>query len=111
MIKGKLVRDERIHLKPKSDKAFQVTNNDGETLLDESDDFYIYFSAVNFRNDGKIDGKYMGENPTTIIDKYCQPATFTDDKGWMLPDGVRLRTARLVAVENKTGVIVIIQGI
>lgn len=110
MIKGKLERDERIFLIPSGENRFRVDGKNSNKLFGESDDFYIYMRSVNFRSDGKIDGVYLGENPQTIIDKHCQNATFTEKEGWMLPDRVRLKTARLVAVQNKTGVVVIIQS-
>lgn len=102
-------REEKIFLNPVGDGVFSIEDRDGRTLKDGSDEYFIYFKNVNFREDGRIDGRYLGENPTTIIDNQSKEATFIDGSGYEI-NGTEIRTARLVAVRNKSKVIVIIAG-
>jgi hypothetical protein len=102
-----LRRDDKIVLTSVGGNTFNVENRDG-LVFEANDDFFIYFKNVNFKKDGTIDGRYLGDANDSMIDGYCRNADFGTD-GWTI-DGKQIKTARLVAVNNKSGAIVIIQN-
>lgn len=104
----KIKRDTRIAFREMAKKHYQINVNNSKAV-DSNEDYHIYMSSVNFHKDGTFNGRYLGMNPKAILDEHCRAASYDKAKGWMLPDGVILRTAKMVAVENKTGVVVIIQ--
>lgn len=109
MIKKRIKRDERIFLNEMGENKFQVTNRDGEELINADEDYFIYFKNVNFKANGTLQGRYQGENPSSIIDDKCVEA-FNVDGVWVLSNGKQVKTGRLVAVNNKKSVIIIIQN-
>ena len=109
MINKRIRREEKIILNEMGESSFQVTNRDGVELIGSDEDYFIYFKNVNFRNNGTIDGRYLGENPQNIIDDKCFEV-FNKDGIWVSSNSKQIKTGRLVAVNNKTGVIMVIQN-
>jgi len=105
---NKLRRDVRIRLFDMGDYHFEVRSKEDDVLLDSNDDFLIYMKNVNFRNGNIIDGRYLGElseNSPLLDDKYTEVTTNGSN---YYTNGEIVRTARLVAVDNKKKVIIII---
>jgi hypothetical protein len=101
----------KIYLNKKSNNAYDVTDKNGNLLLGADDNYYIYFKNVNFRADGTIDGRYLGTltDDSVLIDGYCRDVSYGDG-GFKIEGGKAIRTARMVAVNNKSKTIVIIQS-
>lgn len=107
----KLKRNDRVRLFLMRDNKFEGRNRHDDVVLDAEQDYFIYLTNVNLRNGNLIEGRYMGEidekNP--ILDKKCKIAiSDLDNRKWLI-DGKLIRTAPMVAVNNKTNVIIIIQ--
>lgn len=104
-------REQKIYIQAIDSKHYQISDRDGNVLLNSNDDYFIYFKHVNFRKDGKMDGRFLGENPQTLIDRHCKKVEFvTNASMWIQEDNQSVRTARMVAINNKTGAIIIIQN-
>jgi hypothetical protein len=103
-----LKRDYKIFLDHKGGNAFDVATRDGNIVLGADDDYFIYFKNVNFRADGKIDARYLGVANDSMIDGYCRNVDIDAD-GFKV-GGQLVKTARLVALNNKSGAIIIISN-
>lgn len=98
-----------ISFKEERENEYTIKDKREILLVDSNEDYHIYMNEVTFNKDGTFSGNYLGKNPIAIIDEYCRVASFDKNKGWMLPDDVILRSAKMVAVENKLGILVILQ--
>jgi hypothetical protein len=101
----------KIYLNRKSDNTYDVNDKDGNLLLGANDNYFIYFKNVNFRADGTIDGRYLGtlKDDSILIDGYCRDV-YHNNGGFTIQGGRKVRTARMVAVNNKSKTIIIIQS-
>lgn len=106
-MKAKLRREDKIKLTITVTNTYEVTNREGEVVLGADEDYFIYFKNVNFKQ-GFIEGRYLGEANEKLIDDYCKDVYYKD--GQFIMDGEPVRTARLVAVNNKTRTIVVIES-
>lgn len=108
----KLKRNTRITLNRVEENSFSITDKEGNTLVESTEDYYIYFKNANLRDNGAIDGRYLGENPELIVDGKSKEIHYSSDQGlWFNDSGKKpYKTARLVAVNNKTKVIIIIEN-
>lgn len=105
----KPTREQRIFIQTNDSKGYQVSDRDGNTLLKSDDKYFIYFKNVNFKKDGKMEGTFLGDNPQSLIDGYCRGVAYRND-GWIQEDGATVRSARMVAINNQNGAIIIIQS-
>jgi hypothetical protein len=106
--KRMLRREDKIVLTERGNNSFDVEIKGGKMVLGANDDFFIYFKNVNLRPNGTMEGRYLGEATNDLIDDYCQDVKFVDGQGFKM-NGETIRTARMVAVNNKTRAIVVIQ--
>lgn len=106
-VRARLRREDKIKLTLTDANTYVVTNRDGEIVLGADQDYFIYFKNVNFKK-GYIEGRYLGEFDERHLDDHCKDVYYKD--GQFLMDGKVIRTARLVAVNNKTRTIVVIQS-
>ncbi len=104
-----LLKDTRIYLDRVGVNQYEITDRNKDTLKNSDDNYFIYMKNVTFKRNGGISGIYLGENPQHIIDGYCREASFNQEDGWRLEDGAKIERARMVAVENKSRTIVVIQ--
>lgn len=104
---AKLRREDKIRLTLTDSNTYEVTNRNGEVVLGADQDYFIYFKNVNFKK-GFIEGRYLGENPESLLDDYCKDVYYKD--GQFFADGKVVKTARMAAVNNKTRTIIIIQS-
>jgi hypothetical protein len=107
-----LKRDDRIRLFAMDGvNKFEVRNRHDDVVLDADSDYFIYMSNVNLRNGNYIEGRYLGEldEKSPLIDSHCKTAVADADNRQWTVDGKLVRTARMVAVNNKTNVIIVIQ--
>jgi hypothetical protein len=110
-IQKRIRRDEKIFLHPVRHNTFEISNRNNQVLVDSSEDYFIYFKNVTFREFGIIEGRYLGENPKALIDDRCKNVSYSVDRSkWVSENGKPFKTARMVAVNNKTGVIVVIES-
>lgn len=102
-------RNDRVRLFNMGGNKFEGRNRQDDIVLDAEKDFFIYMTNVNFRNGNLIEGRYMGEltENSPLIDSQCKNVS-TDGNNFLV-DGQLVRTARMVAVNNKTNVIIVIQ--
>lgn len=105
-----LRRNDRVRLFGMGGSKFEGRNRQDDVVLDAEQDYFIYLTNVNFRKGNLIEGRYMGDlvEGTPIIDKHCKQVGVSDNE--FVVDGKVIRTARMVAVNNKTNVIVVIQN-
>jgi hypothetical protein len=89
---------------------FEGRNRQDDVVLDAEQDYFIYLTNVNFRKGNLIEGRYMGDlvEGTPLIDSHCKQVSVSDNE--FVVNGKVIRTARMVAVNNKTNVIVVIQN-
>ncbi len=108
----KISRETKIFLKPVSPNTFDIFDRDNNLLMSGDDKYFIYFKNVNFRSDGSIDARYLGEANDSLVDGYSREATYSNG-AWSIETVSNpkvIRTARMVVVDNKSKVIVIIQN-
>jgi hypothetical protein len=103
-----LKRNDRIKLYNMGNSKFEGRNCTDDVILDAEKDYFIYMQNVNFKNGNLIEGRYLGnlEEGSPILDSQCKNVDY-DENNFLL-NGEIIRTARMVAVNNKTNVIVII---
>lgn len=106
----RLRREDKIFIDRIGVHNFRVKDIDGDVHFKEKDDFFIYFRSVSFKQNGTLEGRYLGVNPEKILDNKCKPVFYSELHNWHYADCEEVRTARMVAVKNKTGVIIIIQS-
>lgn len=106
----KIRRDDRVRLFLMGDNKFEVRNREDDVVLDADADYFIYMKNVNFRNGNVIDGRYLGNltNDSSILDDHCKDVSVSPDGKSFVVDGKRVQTASMVAVNNKTKVVIII---
>jgi hypothetical protein len=104
-----LKRNDKVRLYSMGMNKFEGRNRQDDVVLDSEKDYFIYMSNVNFRNGNLIEGRYLGdlEANSPLIDDSCKQVNV--DGNNFLVDGSVVRTAKMVAVNNKTNVIVVIQ--
>jgi hypothetical protein len=103
-------REQLIFLQETDESTFSIQDSDGKEIVGSDAEYFIYFKNVNFLPNGRLRGRYLGENPDKIIDEHCKPVRYTDD-GWKYEHGRKIiKTARMVAVQNKTSVVIVIEN-
>lgn len=106
---NQLKRGSKVYLRMVSENEFEVLNANREVVYESSEDYFIYFKNVTFKQNGEIDGKYLGTASDMMIDDRCENALYDDLNGFNV-SGRKLRTANMVAVKNKFGAIVIVSS-
>ena len=103
-----VMRDTKIELHLIGDKNWEVRDLGGNVLQDCEDSYFIYMKNVAFKRGNIITGKYCGEltENSPILDDQCKDVV-TDGVRFTV-DGQILRRARMLAVNNKTKVILIL---
>ena len=99
-------REDKIILQP-TKNGFTVLDRNLNVLLNDTDDFYIYMKSVNLRQNGNIEGRYLGNFNDNILDGYCRDLSFDGEN--YLNDGEVIRTVRMLAVKNQTKQVIVIQ--
>ena len=103
-------REDKIILSAIGDNTFEVTNRDGGIVLGADDNYFIYLKNVNFKADGTMEGRYLGEATDSLIDDFCKNVSYQQDVGYTINGGAVVRTARMVAVNNKDKAVIIIEN-
>jgi len=94
-----------------NEDTYIVKNRFGSRIFDYDDDFYLYMVNVNLKGSGVIQGRFKGLTNDSILDDRCKQIKYiSDDDGWFSDDGKRFKTARMVAIENKSKTVIIIQN-
>jgi hypothetical protein len=106
--KRMLRREDKIVLTERGNNSFDVAIKGDKIVLGANEDFFIYFKNVNLKPNGTMEGRYLGEASDSLIDDYCQDIKFDENQGFTM-NGETIRTARMVAVNNKTRAVVVIQ--
>jgi hypothetical protein len=105
---NKIKREEKIYLQLKNDNGFEVKNSNKDVVYLSDDDYSIYFKNANLKSDATIDGRYLGIADNSLMDGYCRDVKFNNGK-WIKDGGGSIKTARMMAVNNKTGATIIIE--
>lgn len=105
---NRLRRNDRVKLFMIGDKNFEVRSKNDDVLLDSNSDYFIYMKNVNFRNGNIIDGRYLGELDDNDPILQVDTKEVISDGTKFVANGETVRTARMVAVNNKKNVIIII---
>jgi len=106
---SKIKRNQKISLFRDGINRYAVADKNGNPLYKHSDDYFIYFKNVNFKEAGIIDGRFLGDATENIIDEECKSVGYNNKDGFTV-DGKTIKTARLVAVHNKKKTLVIIEN-
>lgn len=103
-----LNRNDRVRLFNMGGNKFEGRNRQDDVVFDMDKDYFIYLTNVNFRNGRLIEGRYMGDLTanSSLIDNQCKKVDITDND--FTVNGQSIRTARMVAINNKTNVILIL---
>ncbi|AGI11864.1 hypothetical protein X915_gp023 [Bacillus phage vB_BanS-Tsamsa] len=104
-----LKRERKVYVKVVGDNEYEVLNENKEKVYGSNDDYFIYFKNVNFRANGEIDGRYLGMANENMIDNYCENVSYDELNGFNIK-GNKVRTARMVALNNKSGAIIIVSS-
>ena len=106
----RLQRDTKIVMNLVDGNSWEVQDRNGNTLINHEEDYFIYMANVNLKKGGTITGKYLGDITvgSPMQDSHCKNAEVKEDGFYV--DGVKTKTAKMVAVNNKTGVIIIISS-
>ena len=101
-------KDLKVDLFLIGDNGWEVRDQEGNVLKDCGDDYFIYLKNVSLKKGTVISGKYCGDlTPSSpILDSYCKDIT-TDGKRFTIDKEI-VRRARMLAVNNKTKVILIL---
>ena len=105
---NEIMRDTKVELHLIGDKNWEVRNLNGDVLKDSDDNYFIYMNNVVFKRGNIITGKYCGEltENSPILDDQCKDV-ITDGVKFTVDGGI-VRRARMLAVNNKTKVILIL---
>lgn len=105
---SKLRAEKKVQLFLIGGNSWEIRDLEGNVLKDCEDDFFIYMRSVNLKNGNLIEGRYLGElkKNSPILDDQCKEVTFDDNSFYM--DGKVVKTARMLAINNKTKVIMVI---
>ena len=105
-----IMRDTRIKLHLKGDNSWDIQDNNGVTLATHKDDYFIYMKNVNLKSGKTITGRYLGvlSNNSPILDGQCKVVDIRDDGFYV--NNTKTTSARMVAVNNKKNVIIIISA-
>lgn len=109
-MRNRIFREQKIIMN-QAGIGYQISDNKGEVLVGSEEDYFIYFKNVNFRQDGTIEGRYLGVASDKLIDGYSRDVMYdTEDGVWKTVDKNNVRTARMVAINNKTNVTIILHN-
>jgi len=105
-----LKREDRVMFIKKEDNSFEVLDRSGNVILDKDSEYFIYMKNVNFKSGKIIQGRYLGsisENDA-ILGNHCKNVVIKDNDFYV--DDSLVKTARMVAVNNKKNVIIIVSN-
>lgn len=106
---NKLQRDDKIKLHLDKDNKWIIKDVNGNTLVDSDTEYMIYMINVNFKNGNLIEGRYLGHidknSPLLQVDN-AKVATTNGSE--FVTDGKRVRTAKMVVINNNDSVVIVI---
>lgn len=108
-----MIRNRRYNIKPIYNNSdligYDVLDGD-KVVLSHDTDYFIYMKNINFKDDGSINGRYLGEATDILIDNYARDVVYQNGKHMMC--GRPVKTARMMVVKNNSKdkkIIVVIQ--
>lgn len=108
-----MIRNKRYNIKPVYNNGdligYDVLDGD-KVVLSHDIDYFIYMKNINFKDDGSINGRYLGEATDILIDSYAKDVVYHNGKHIMYNRPIK--TARMVVVRNNNKdkkIIVVIQ--
>lgn len=105
----KLKRKDKIRLEKVGQSYYTLSDREGNVYFGSGEKYSVYFEMVTFEAEGKMRGFYLGDNPEAIIDEHSKKVDYVNGTGWVNEDNRVIKTAKLVAVQNGTGAVIIIQ--
>lgn len=105
---GILRKFHRVSLYRIGNDSYEIRNKNGDVFCDETDNYFIYLKNVNLKKGTLIEGTYLGDltHDSAILDDKCK--IVTSDGNNYYTEGKIVKTAKMVAVENKKNIIIII---
>lgn len=102
-----LRRDDKVTLIHHGNRRFELRNRN-DVVADANSEYFIYMKNVTFKNGWLIQGRYLGElvKGDSIIDEYCKEIEIIE--GDFVVNNKSIKTARMVAINNKNNMILII---
>ena len=108
MCMNKIRKDLKVDLYLIGDNGWEIRDQEGNVLKDCEEDYFIYLRNVALKRGNVISGRYCGVlTPNSpVLDSYCKDVT-TDGKRFTIGKQI-VRNAKMVAVNNKTKIILIL---
>ncbi|QPK89773.1 hypothetical protein IEN91_04850 [Bacillus velezensis] len=102
-------RYDNIDLKLTGSNCYEIKNRAGQTLLEDTEDYFIYIRSAVFKEDGVIQGMYLGEYDENYSDEFTKEVVYRDNE-WVTKNNKKIESARMVAVDNKNKTIIVISN-
>lgn len=108
---NKAKREERVRLFMIEKNKFEGRNKHDDVVLDADDDYLIYLKNVNFKNGNLIEGRYLGEldSESALIAVQGARSVEMDGEKFTI-NGKEVKTAKMVVINNKTNVVIVIEN-
>lgn len=104
-----LIRGKRLSLDKLCQNALHAVGKDGSSEICCDEDVSLYLENVNFKSDGKLNGRYLGKIDSSLVDSYRQIVYSKDKKVWLDSSGVQFNTSKMIAVNNEFKVSIMIE--
>lgn len=104
----KINYEKKIFLKQKEKDRYEIYDKEGNILLSENEDYYIYFKNVNFTKEG-MNGRFLGYTTGILEDGYSRIISQDDNGKWVTTEG-ELKTANMASVKNGEKTVVILKN-
>lgn len=107
----KLQRDAKIKMNLVDDNKWEIKDVDGKMLVDGDSDYLIYMKNVNFRKGNVMEGRFLGviEENSPLLNVGNSTIVTTDGEKFST-NGEQVRSAKMVVVNNKTNVVIVISN-
>lgn len=104
-----LLRDAKIKLHLDKDNKWIIKDVEGNLLVDSDNDYMIYMINVNFKKGNLIEGRFLGQiDKNSPLLKVDNAKNVTTDGVDFFADGEKVKSAKMVVVNNKTNIIIVI---
>lgn len=106
-----LRREDKILLVNKGGELnFDLMDRNNVEVLSADDNYFIYMKNVYFKRGGIIQGRYLGvmSDDNSLLSFCNQESVRIDEEGKFTYNGKPIRKARLMAIDNKNKIIIMI---
>lgn len=101
-------KGKRVILIPTKQNSYELFDNKNNKILNSNDDYFIYLGYVNFKN-GKINGLFLGYTDGKFFNPYSEKIVYFKNGDFYYMEKI-IKTARMVAIDNKNKTMIIIEN-